>query len=229
MKTYYDFKKEVIDKGYDVDGWYGFQCWDGMALYEKWLGYSVTNTDIHGFACDIWESRKTNGILKNFVEVEVMQPGDIAIFKKSVWTPSSHVAIFDSDIDGVFGWFLGQNQNGKYKNPNGGSSFNLIQLPYAALFDTAFRPKCFVNKPKNGWHYENEEWYYYTNGKTPSGEWKKINNKWYLFSPDGNICYGWQEWKDKTYYLDGKGQMVVGNYRINGKDYKFDSKGALCE
>ena len=146
MKTYYDFKKEVIDKGFDVDGWYGFQCWDGMAFYEKWLGYPVTNTDIHGFACDIWESRKTNGILNNFIEVEVMKPGDIAIFKKSAWTPSSHVAIFDSDIDGVYGWFLGQNQGGTPVGAAGGSGFNVINMSMAT-FMGAFRFKKWKETP----------------------------------------------------------------------------------
>ena len=142
-KTYKQFKSEVLGRAFDVDGYYGAQCWDGMAYYEKWLGYPVTNTDIHGYACDIWESRKTNGILKNFIEVTIMQPGDIAVFKKVAnWTPYSHVAIFDSDAGGGYGWFLGQNQ-GAYKG-----AFNLIKLPYSATFDTAFRPKCFVtSKP----------------------------------------------------------------------------------
>lgn len=69
-----------------------------------------------------------------------MQAGDIAVFKEVAGvTPYSHIAIFDSDIDGKFGWFLGQNQGGK------GGAFNLIKLPYYATFDTAFRPKCFAN------------------------------------------------------------------------------------
>ena len=69
-----------------------------------------------------------------------MQKGDIAVFKEfGGWTPYSHIAIFDSDIDGKYGWFLGQNQGGK----NG--AFTLCKLPYSATFDTAFRPKCFAS------------------------------------------------------------------------------------
>lgn len=146
-KTYQQFKSEVLGKRFDIDGYYGAQCWDGTAYYQKWLGYPITNTDIHGYACDIWESRKTNGILNNFNEVVYMQPGDIAVFKKVAgWTPYSHIAIFDHDAGGGFGWFLGQNQGGA----NG--AFNLCKLPYYATFDTAFRPKCFANqtqKPSN--------------------------------------------------------------------------------
>lgn len=139
-KTYQQFKSEVLGKRFDIDGYYGAQCWDGTAYYHKWLGYPITHTDIHGYACDIWESRKTNGILKNFIEVTVMQPGDIAVFKKVAnWTPYSHVAIFDHDAGGGFGWFLGQNQGGA------GGAFNLCKLPYYATFSTAFRPKCFAS------------------------------------------------------------------------------------
>lgn len=69
-----------------------------------------------------------------------MQAGDIAVFKEVAdVTPYSHIAIFDSDIDGKQGWFLGQNQGGA------GGAFNLVKLPYYATFDTAFRPKCFAN------------------------------------------------------------------------------------
>lgn len=145
-KTYQQFKSEVLGKSFDMDGYYGAQCWDGTAYYQKWLGYPITHTDIHGYACDIWESRKKNGILKNFNEVVYMQPGDIAVFKKVAgWTPYSHISIFDHDAGGGFGWFLGQNQGGA----NG--EFNLCKLPYYATFDTAFRPKCFANaqKPSN--------------------------------------------------------------------------------
>ena len=76
-----------------------------------------------------------------------MQAGDIAVFREvAFWTPYSHIAIFDHDAGGGYGWFLGQNQGGR----NG--AFTLCKLPYSATFDTAFRPKCFANaqasKPK---------------------------------------------------------------------------------
>lgn len=142
MASYQEFKNQVLGKAFDIDGYYGAQCWDGMAYYQRWLGYPITNTDIHGYACDIWESRKTNGILNNFNEVTVMQAGDIAIFRKVAnWTPYSHVAIFDHDAGGGYGWFLGQNQGGV-------GYFTLQKLPYFATFDTAFRPKCFASASK---------------------------------------------------------------------------------
>ena len=108
------------------------------------LGYKAIHCTTSGYAKDIWNNRKTNGILTYCNEVTVMQPGDIAVFREVAgWTPYSHIAIFDHDAGGGYGWFLGQNQGGV----NG--AFNLCKLPYSATFDTAFRPKCFVNQAQN--------------------------------------------------------------------------------
>lgn len=138
--NYEQFKNQVLGKAYDIDGYYGAQCWDGFAKYMIDLGYKAIHCTTSGYVKDIWNNRKTNGILNYCNEVTVMQPGDIAVFKEVAgWTPYSHIAIFDSDIDGRYGWFLGQNQGGK----NG--AFTLCKLPYSATFDTAFRPKCFAN------------------------------------------------------------------------------------
>ena len=144
LQFYLDFYNRWNGKYVDKDGYYGAQCWDGTAQYEEEVCGHITHTDIHGYACDIWESRKTNGILDNFVEVSVMQAGDIAVFKKvPIYTPYSHIAIFHSDIDGTYGWFFGQNQGGT-PVAQGGACFNLCKLPYSATFDTAFRPKKFL-------------------------------------------------------------------------------------
>lgn len=143
--NYQDFKKAVLGKAFDIDGYYGAQCWDGGAKYLMYLGYPVIDCTVSGYAKDIWIYRKTNGILNFCNEVSVLQSGDIVIFKEVPnITPYSHIAIFDSDIDGRYGWFLGQNQGGA----NG--AFTLCKLPYSATYDTSFRPKCFVNQAQNG-------------------------------------------------------------------------------
>lgn len=114
-----------------------------MYWYEK-LGYKRISCTVSGYAKDIWLYRKTNGILRNSIEVPVYQPGDIVVFKVVPGvTPYSHIAIFDSDIDGKYGLFLGQNQGGA----NG--AFNLCKFPYSATYDTGFRPKCLVNQSTN--------------------------------------------------------------------------------
>ena len=139
--SYQDFKNTHLGNGYDIDGWFGDQCWDGFAEYCKYLGYPVINCTDSGYAQDLWTQRHSNGILNYFDEVEVMQPGDVAIFDVTPSTPYSHVAIFDSDAGNGYGYFLGQNQGGTQTNPNGGGVFNIVALPYSATFPTAFRPK----------------------------------------------------------------------------------------
>lgn len=145
MVSYIDFKSRVLNHGFDHDGGaYGWQCWDGFAEWCVANGIPIINTDPvnhTGYAMDLWELRQSNGMLTYFDEVETMEGGDVAVFKEVAGvTPSSHVAIYDSDIDGTYGWFLGQNQGG-IPNPNGGSAFNLVMLPYSATYPTAFRIK----------------------------------------------------------------------------------------
>lgn len=153
MVSYLDFKSRVLNHGFDHDGGaYGWQCWDGFAEWCVANGIPIINTDPvnhTGYAMDLWELRQSNGMLKYFDEVEIMEPGDVAIFKQVPGvTPSSHVAIFDSDIDGIFGRFLGQNQGGT-PNANGGSAFNVVTLPYEATYPTAFRIKKKVEAAKS--------------------------------------------------------------------------------
>lgn len=141
-KTFEQIRKNLIGKRYDIDGYYGAQCWDGYAQYMKELGYTYANCTKSGYVKDIYTERKTNGVLKSCDEVTVMQPGDIAVFKETPeWTPYSHIAIFVRDVDGQYGVFLGQNQGGE----NG--KFNEMKFPYFATYEKAFRPKCF-NKAK---------------------------------------------------------------------------------
>lgn len=139
---YKTFKSKWMNKGTDVDGAYGWQCWDFYAQWCRENGVPFANCTVSGYVKDLWEQRRTNGILKYFDEVEIMEEGDVAVFKEVAgWTPVSHVALFDSDAGGVFGWFLGQNQGSQLANPSGGSAVNLIKLPYSATYPTAFRLK----------------------------------------------------------------------------------------
>lgn len=139
---YNSFRDSRIDKGVDIDGHFGWQCWDGYADYCNYLKVPYANCTVSGYVKDIWEQRKSNGILKYFDEIELLEKGDIVVFKEVAGvTPVSHIAIFDRDLGNGYGLFLGQNQLGKYENPKGGSSFNLAKLPYSATYPTSFRLK----------------------------------------------------------------------------------------
>ena len=148
---YKTFKSKWYNKGVDVDGYYSFQCWDSFAQWCKENGVPVINTTPvsqggSGYAKDLWEKKASNGILKYFDEVPINQlkEGDVAIFREvQGWTPLSHVAMFDRDIDGKYGYFLSQNQGGI------GGVHNLCRLPYSAMYPTAFRLKK-SNQTKGG-------------------------------------------------------------------------------
>lgn len=136
---YYEFRQKYMNKVVDKDGAYGCQCWDGYAEYSNYIGVPYTHCTSSGYVKDIWNNRKSNGMLNYFNEVTNMTPGCVAVFKEVQGiTPYSHIAIFDSDINGKQGRFFGTNQGGK----NG--AFNITVLPYSATYDTAFLPKCFI-------------------------------------------------------------------------------------
>ena len=140
MANYYDFKSRVLNNGYDLDGYYGYQCWDGAMLWVKELTGKVYNCTLTGYAVDIWTNRYNSGILDDFDEVYDLQPGDVVVFPETSWTPYTHIAIFDSDAGNGGGYFLGQNQSG-IPGEEGGKAFDLMWFPYSATCDTAFRYK----------------------------------------------------------------------------------------
>lgn len=146
MASFNEFRNQVLGKAYDIDGYYGAQCWDGYAKYCQYLGIPFAHCTSSGYVKDIWNNRHSNGILNYCDEVEIMQAGDIAVFKEVAGiTPWSHIAMFVRDLGNGVGLFLGQNQGGA------SGAFNEISLPYYATFATAFRPKVFSNgKPSNG-------------------------------------------------------------------------------
>ena len=150
---YKTFKSKWMGKGVDVDGAWLWQCWDSFAQWCIENNIPVINTTPiqqggTGYAQDLWEKRNSNGILKYFTEVPVesRQSGDVFIFRRVPdWTPVSHVALFDSDAGGGFGWFFGQNQGGA------DGVHNLVKLPYSASYPTVFRVKGTTQaKPQGG-------------------------------------------------------------------------------
>lgn len=136
---YYNYRHKMMGKTVDHDGAYGCQCWDGNYDYDKYLGFIGPNCTNSGYVKDIWLNRKTNGMLNNCIEITQLVPGAIVVFKEVPnVTPYSHIAIFDSDVNGYCGRFFGTNQGGK----NG--AYNITVFPYSAMYDTAFLPKTLI-------------------------------------------------------------------------------------
>lgn len=52
--SYQDFKNTHLGNGYDIDGWYGWQCADGYFEYCIYLGVPYANCTDSGYAKDLW-------------------------------------------------------------------------------------------------------------------------------------------------------------------------------
>lgn len=137
--TPHEYYLSVNGKKIDMDGYYGGQCWDLYAHYMKTLGYKYANCTTTGYVKDIWNNRKTNGMLDSCIEVSVnaMQDGDIAVWGNCDACPKSHIAIFRKDNGNGTGIFLGQNQSGQYVDQKSFTYTGIIGV---------FRPKCYVVK-----------------------------------------------------------------------------------
>lgn len=136
---YYSYRQKMMGKVVDHDGAYGCQCWDGYIDYCQYNGFKGANCTSSGYVKDIWLNRKNNGMLNNCIEITKLVPGAIVVFKEVPnITPYSHIAIFDSDVNGSCGRFFGTNQGGK----NG--AYNITVFPYSAMHATAFLPKTLI-------------------------------------------------------------------------------------
>lgn len=142
--SYAEFKKTYLGTRVDVDGFppkQPYQCWDLVSgVYFPYIGGQVIHCRDTGYVIDIFTRRKTNGLLDFCVDVglkETLQPGDICIWGKSAATPSTHIAIYDSDNGQDCVYFLGQNQ------PN--AKTEITRIPVQGIVGV-FRPKVFVKQ-----------------------------------------------------------------------------------
>ena len=109
----HEFYLEVNGKGFDYDHAYGFQCWDLFAYFCHKYCNKVFNCNSTGYVKDLWDNRKTSGILNYFDEVTSindLKDGDWVILN-GVDYPYSHVAMFRLFNSDHTKWtLLGQNQ-----------------------------------------------------------------------------------------------------------------------
>ncbi|WP_276934116.1 hypothetical protein [Dubosiella newyorkensis] len=155
-KTPHEIYLAVNGKAFDVDGYYGPQCWDGvMHVNKTYWGGKVRHCGGDGYVHNLWAKRKTNGMLEDFVEVPMAQAqdGDVFIWKKGApECPLSHIAIFRKwdNSSKTRATFLGQNQGGS------GGAFNQASISVAGVLGV-LRPKCYANKQttKVNWIPEN--------------------------------------------------------------------------
>lgn len=131
-----EFRTATLGRYIDIDGYYGAQCWDEYARYCQHLGVPFANCTVTGYVMDIWNNRKSNGMLNYFDEIKFdeCKPGDVIVFQPRGQTPLSHIGICASTNQGGQVLVLGQNQG------NGGAVCE-VWLPLTDSYPTVFRPK----------------------------------------------------------------------------------------
>ena len=149
--TYQEFRDAVIGHGYDIDGYFGYQCWDGVdLLYEQSdIGqylYTGNRWGGSGVAKECWtypQARALNGSghFTAFTGSVNIKRGDILVLNTySGWYGSAgHIAFADEDYNGTeYINMLGQNQ-GPNANPTTGVPFNIRNNFLGTAFLGGFR------------------------------------------------------------------------------------------
>lgn len=128
------FRAAVLGRGYDIDGYYGYQCWDGAALLWQQFGKTLYTGNGNAIGCwDLKRDANTYGLFDLVGDVNSLRRGDVVVMRPN------HIGFFDG-YDGNYMVIVGQNQGGSPSNPAGGSGFNVARVAKSA-FAGAFRLK----------------------------------------------------------------------------------------
>lgn len=147
--TYEEWKQNTINNGYDVDGYWGCQCWDFASLFWRNVGYAagypLTGPNHSAYEC--WTvSREANqgsefDLIYNKEEIKI---GDVIVFGGGA---NGHIAFANEDYGGTDSMeCLGQNQGGGTPGPGGGTSVSLNILNLSGFLG-AFRYKGWESTP----------------------------------------------------------------------------------
>ena len=203
--TYEHFRDYTLGKCWDVDGYYGAQCWDLASLHS--MNYTndgrVFSTCGTGAAKGMWDCKEQNAGTEYDLVYDIYSTnvGDIAVFNGGVW---GHTCVIAGPVNNGYVACLGQNQGGA-ACPGGGAATNIVNISIRE-FRGAFRPKTYAPGPEPApqpqkdcgvWEVES--------GDTMSGimeacngyvNWDEMNayaDKWISLkiNPDKSVYWGW--------------------------------------
>lgn len=141
VSSYDAFRNNVVNHGYDIDNYYGFQCWDGAALLWQQIGRDLS-TGGTGAAKGCWTHARDKNAGADFDVVTSqtsLRRGDVIVFGGGQY---GHIGFVDRiNGDGTIN-VLGQNQNGGVN----GSPFNVIRMSLGNFLG-AFRFKRWNVEP----------------------------------------------------------------------------------
>lgn len=105
-----DWFNRTYGQSYDVDGYYGAQCWDYFAYFVRYTGLGLnTHCALSGYVGDLWDLKDRYGYSAHFDYItnpSQLQNGDWIIWGWGSSCPLSHIAMYWN------GQALGQNQDG---------------------------------------------------------------------------------------------------------------------
>lgn len=179
ISSYDGFRTDALVRaglglGYDVDGYFGYQCWDLAA--ELWMNipefqnsglWPHTGPELAAMEC--WTvSRDANAgssfyLVYNYADVK---RGDVIVLGPSAISNVGHIAFADQDYNGNNRMnLLGQNQ----VNPNAttGHIPTVTELTVGSVFLGAFRYKAWnqPTPPTSAKKKHKFPWFIYTNKK----------------------------------------------------------------
>lgn len=145
FSSYTAFRNSVIGQGWDLDGYYGAQCWDGCDMVYAHLGRVFRTTAYYGGDGGIsstWEDsrcRAYNGsppmsIITNKTQIK---RGDLVIFSRHYGGGYGHGGYADTDYNGTNTLSI-LSQNYRNSNLTTGSAFSIDPMNLA-YFLGAFR------------------------------------------------------------------------------------------
>lgn len=155
-KSFEDWRKAIIGNAYDVDGYYGYQCFDLANIFWKnAVGYYPKTATKDGgkknCASGLWGARDINNKNNDFeliYDYKNLKKGDVIITNNG---ECGHVCFLDQDYnDDTYLKVLGQNQGGTNgKLP--GAKVKDIEWAFRKYFLGAFRLRVWhTNKYTKG-------------------------------------------------------------------------------
>ena len=156
ISSYDEFRRQVLERasqnlGYDVDGSFGYQCWDLAA--ELWMnipefsgGILYPQTGPNMYASECWTiSRDVNSGMsfEQIWHIEDIKRGDCIVIASSPISDTGHIAFADEDYGGSNMMnLLGQNQVNP--SPTLGHIPTVTNLDVGSYFLGAFRYKAWT-------------------------------------------------------------------------------------
>lgn len=175
--TYDQFRAAVNGHWYDLDGYYGAQCWDGVQLLYTQPDIGQNFLTGNGLAKGCWlntYARNVNGSghFRPITSKNLLKKGDIIVFNTypGWYGNTGHVGFANEDYNGTNYISLLSQNFGSGSNPQTGKAFNIMNAYLGEAFLGAFRYDAWETPPPT---------------PTPTTDWKEEDFPWPV---------AWEEW-----------------------------------